>query len=67
MELNGTFEGLDYGPLFPVTIPSNPPVKKDDNLTMPWWAQTAWTLVFTLMITVAIGGNCIVMWIVVGK
>lgn len=67
MDRNNTFEGLDYGPLFPISISSTSTVKKEDNLTMAWWAQTAWTIVFTVMITVAIGGNCIVMWIVIGN
>ncbi|KAK4882878.1 hypothetical protein RN001_006197 [Aquatica leii] len=62
---NGTFEGIDYGPLYPVTISNEVAHKNEDNLSMTWWAQTAWTIVFTLMITVAIGGNCIVMWIVI--
>ncbi|XP_065156594.1 tachykinin-like peptides receptor 86C isoform X1 [Atheta coriaria] len=38
----------------------------EDNLTMVWWVQLAWASVFVLMILVAIGGNCIVMWIVIG-
>lgn len=68
MDENATsFEGLDYGPLFPAAIPSKPPSKPGDYLSMPWWVQMAWTVVFTSMIVVAIGGNCIVMWIVVGE
>lgn len=66
MDYNSTFEGLDYGPLFPVAIPSKPP-KAEDNLSMPLWVQLSWTVVFTSMIVVAMGGNCIVMWIVIGE
>ena len=34
---------------------------------MAWWQQGLWTLVFGLMLTVAISGNVLVMWIVSGK
>lgn len=39
----------------------------DDNLSMPLWVQLLWTIVFTVMVAVAVGGNCIVIWIVTGK
>ncbi|XP_046605787.1 tachykinin-like peptides receptor 86C isoform X1 [Neodiprion virginianus] len=31
---------------------------------LPWWEKLSWALVFTAMLLVAIGGNAIVMWIV---
>ena len=31
-----------------------------------WWQSTVWSIVFGLLITVAVGGNLIVMWIVLG-
>ncbi len=31
-----------------------------------WWQSTIWSIVFGLLITVAVGGNLIVMWIVLG-
>lgn len=34
---------------------------------LAWWQQVLWTLAFGLMLTVAIGGNSLVMWIVCGK
>lgn len=39
----------------------------DDNLSMPLWVRLLWTVVFTVMVAVAVGGNCIVIWIVTGK
>lgn len=35
--------------------------------SMAWWQQLAWTLLFSLMLILAIGGNAIVMWIVLGE
>lgn len=32
-----------------------------------WWQQLLWTLVFGGMMTMAVGGNVLVMWIVCGK
>ncbi|KAJ9580730.1 hypothetical protein L9F63_024093, partial [Diploptera punctata] len=34
------------------------------HLVMSWWQQLVWSAVFALMLVVAIGGNAIVMWIV---
>lgn len=34
---------------------------------LPWWQKLAWSVVFSLMLIVAIGGNIIVIWIVLGK
>ncbi|CAB3368305.1 Hypothetical predicted protein [Cloeon dipterum] len=31
---------------------------------LPWWQKTAWSVVFGAMLLVAVGGNTIVMWIV---
>uniref|UniRef100_A0A6A7FZZ2 Tachykinin-like peptides receptor 86C n=2 Tax=Hirondellea gigas TaxID=1518452 RepID=A0A6A7FZZ2_9CRUS len=31
---------------------------------LPWWQQVLWTLAFGFMLSVAIGGNSLVMWIV---
>ncbi len=40
-------------------IPSNP--------VMDVLVDTSWTIAYSLMLAVAIGGNAIVMWIVTGK
>uniref|UniRef100_A0A182T7W8 Uncharacterized protein n=1 Tax=Anopheles maculatus TaxID=74869 RepID=A0A182T7W8_9DIPT len=34
---------------------------------LPWQLKTAWGVVFGAMLLVAITGNCIVLWIVLGK
>jgi hypothetical protein len=34
---------------------------------MTWWQQLGWSAVFAIMLVVAIGGNTIVMWIVLGE
>ena len=34
---------------------------------LDWWQQVLWTLVFSAMLAVAIGGNSLVMWVVCGK
>lgn len=34
---------------------------------LPWWEKLSWTLIFAAMLLVAIGGNAIVMWIVLGE
>ena len=34
---------------------------------LPWWAMTIWGLVFGILIMVAVSGNLIVIWIVLGK
>ncbi|XP_032687209.1 tachykinin-like peptides receptor 99D [Odontomachus brunneus] len=34
---------------------------------LPWWRQMIWTLLFAFMITVATGGNLIVIWIVLAN
>jgi hypothetical protein len=33
---------------------------------LPWWQKTVWSVVFGAMLLVAVGGNAIVMWIVLG-
>ncbi|EZA59347.1 Tachykinin-like peptides receptor 99D, partial [Ooceraea biroi] len=35
-----------------------------NQFVLPWWRQMIWTLLFAVMITVATGGNLIVIWIV---
>ncbi|XP_078053409.1 tachykinin-like peptides receptor 99D isoform X1 [Augochlora pura] len=35
-----------------------------NQFKLPWWRQMIWTLLFACMITVATGGNLIVIWIV---
>jgi tachykinin-like receptor len=35
-----------------------------NQFVLPWWRQMIWTLLFACMITVATGGNLIVIWIV---
>ena len=37
------------------------------SIDLPWWANTIWSIVFGLLIAVAVGGNLIVIWIVFGK
>ena len=32
-----------------------------------WWQQFLWTLVFGVMMTMAVGGNILVIWIICGK
>lgn len=32
-----------------------------------WWQQFLWTLVFGVMMAMAVGGNTLVMWIILGK
>ena len=34
---------------------------------LPWWASIIWTLLFGALIVVAVGGNLLVMWIVLGR
>jgi hypothetical protein len=34
---------------------------------MSWWQQLWWTTIFAVMVFIAVGGNSIVMWIVLGK
>lgn len=34
---------------------------------MSLWVQVLWTVVFTTMVAIAVGGNCIVIWIVIGE
>jgi len=34
---------------------------------LPWWQKTVWSVVFGAMLLVAVGGNAIVMWIVLGE
>lgn len=65
ININESFIGLDYGPLFP--IPSQPSIDTEDNLSMSWWIKLIWFAIFIIMVLVAIGGNCIVIWIVIGK
>ncbi|XP_030754649.1 tachykinin-like peptides receptor 86C [Sitophilus oryzae] len=57
--LNKSYEGLDYGPIIEQTL------TKESNSELPFWVQAAWTSVFALMILIATGGNCIVIWIVI--
>lgn len=33
----------------------------------PWWGQLAWFIVFVAMLLVAVLGNTLVIWIVLGK
>lgn len=39
----------------------------DRPYLLPWWQQLTWTLAFGAMLLVAVGGNAIVMWIVIGE
>jgi hypothetical protein len=34
---------------------------------LPWWQKLVWAMVFAAMLAVAVGGNAIVMWIVLGQ
>lgn len=42
------------------------PTPPPNSSTMPVWAHHSWVCLFTAMLTVAIGGNAIVIWIVTG-
>lgn len=64
--MNGNYNYSDPGDV-PVQSRSRPLDSVDDNLSMPLWIRMLWTVVFTVMVAVAVGGNCIVIWIVVGK
>ncbi|XP_037084382.1 LOW QUALITY PROTEIN: uncharacterized protein LOC119104768 [Pollicipes pollicipes] len=33
---------------------------------MPWWALLVWSVAFVVMLTIAIGGNSLVCWIILG-
>ncbi|XP_050726319.1 tachykinin-like peptides receptor 86C isoform X2 [Eriocheir sinensis] len=41
------------------------PPPADRPYLLPWWQQLTWTLAFGAMLLVAVGGNAIVMWIVI--
>lgn len=43
------------------------PPPTDRPYLLPWWQQLTWTLAFGAMLLVAVGGNAIVMWIVIGE
>ena len=43
------------------------PPPSDRPYLLPWWQQLTWTLAFGAMLLVAVGGNAIVMWIVIGE
>ncbi|KAF0303357.1 Tachykinin-like peptides receptor 86C [Amphibalanus amphitrite] len=36
------------------------------SFDMPWWASLSWTVAFVVMLAIAIGGNSIVCWIILG-
>ena len=49
-------------------VPKKPtPSSSTSSLIMPVWAHNSWVCLFAAMLTVAIGGNAIVIWIVTGK
>lgn len=62
---------MDYGPIYDESTSTitttRPPSKLVDKYEMIWWAQLAWTTAFSLMLIIAIGGNTIVIWIVIGE
>ncbi|XP_044257934.1 tachykinin-like peptides receptor 86C isoform X1 [Tribolium madens] len=62
-EVNGSFQGFDYGLLVPIS--SKTPVADSGEIFMPIWVKILWTITFLVMILVASGGNCIVIWIVI--
>ncbi|RZF36503.1 hypothetical protein LSTR_LSTR008838 [Laodelphax striatellus] len=49
---------------FEVQLPTS---RMTSHRNMAWWLQIAWSTVFGIMLAVAIGGNSIVMWIVLGS
>ncbi|KAG8320083.1 hypothetical protein J6590_076934 [Homalodisca vitripennis] len=55
-------EDEDYD--WPLTTMS--PRRRPVRLQMSWFLQIAWSLLFAFMLVVAIGGNIIVIWIVIG-
>ena len=36
------------------------------SFDMPWWASLFWTVAFVVMLAIAIGGNSVVCWIILG-
>lgn len=38
-----------------------------NRFAMPWLPWSLWTTAFSLMLTIAIGGNSIVCWIILGE
>ena len=40
---------------------------QDRPYLLPWWQQLFWTVAFGSMLIFAIGGNALVMWIIVGE
>lgn len=62
--LQSPFGGIDYGLIEPI---HNQNVDNGFSRVMPIWVQIAWSAVFILMILTAAAGNCIVIWIVIGK
>jgi len=54
MEPTGNYEGVDSGNNFTSTF------------LMPWPQRSAWIVIFVLMLVVAIAGNALVAWIVLG-
>ena len=40
-------------------------VPQSNQFILPWWRTLIWAILFTLTIVISIGGNLIVIWIVV--
>lgn len=55
VEPTGSYEGVDSGDNFTLS-----------TLLMPWPQRSAWIGIFALMLVVAIAGNALVTWIVIG-
>ncbi|XP_071532037.1 tachykinin-like peptides receptor 86C [Panulirus ornatus] len=61
-EVNSTFWDTSGGTRLTACLVPSP---VDRPYLLPWWQQLTWTLAFGSMLLVAVGGNAIVMWIVI--
>jgi hypothetical protein len=61
-------EGGEWGCGGAGTTVAPPPRRRSSTpYYLAWWQQLAWSTVFAVMVIVAVGGNSIVMWIVLGE
>ena len=42
-------------------------VHSGNPYVMPWWVETGYAVVYLLMVLIAVGGNLVVIWVVVGN
>jgi hypothetical protein len=61
-------EGGEWGCGGAGTTVAPPPRRRSSTpYYLAWWQQLAWSTVFAVMVIVAVGGNSIVMWSVLGE